>query len=166
LSGSVAAVKVGAITEAELKAKKERLEDALSAVTAALEEGIIPGGGVAFIRSIHALNELNPGNEDERTGINIIRKCLEGPLRALAQNAGLEGSVVLQKVIEGKDDFVYNIRNRTYENLLSAGVLDTTKVARVALQSAVSIAGSFLTMECAIAEEKVKQHNLTIPELE
>ena len=160
LSGSVAAVKVGAITEAELKAKKERLEDALSATRAALEEGIIPGGGVAYIRSIQALNELIPGNEDERTGINIIRKCLEGPLRALAQNAGLEGSVVLQKVKEGKDDFGYNIRTRKYESLISVGVIDTTKAARVALQSAVSIAGSFLTIECAIAEEKVRSHNL------
>ena len=138
----------------ELKEKKDRVEDALNATRAAVEEGIIAGGGVAYIRAIEALKGLKGDNDDEQTGINIIVRALEEPLRMICENAGEEGSVVIQKVKEGKADFGYNARTGKYENLLSGGVIDPTKVARVALQNAASVAGMFLTTECVIAEKK------------
>lgn len=154
LAGGVAVLYVGAASEVEMKEKKDRVEDALNATRAAVEEGIIPGGGVAFIRAIEALKSLKGDNEDEQTGINIVAKAIEAPLRAIAENAGIEGSVVAQKVREGKGDFGYNARADRYENLLAAGVIDPTKVTRVALQNAASVAGMFLTTECVIADKK------------
>lgn len=154
LAGGVAVLYVGAASEVEMKEKKDRVEDALNATRAAVEEGIIPGGGVAFIRAIEALKSLKGDNEDEQTGINIVAKAIEAPLRAIAENAGVEGSVVAQKVREGKGDFGYNARADRYENLLAAGVIDPTKVTRVALQNAASVAGMFLTTECVIADKK------------
>ena len=153
LAGGVAVLYVGAASEVEMKEKKDRVEDALNATRAAVEEGIIPGGGVAFIRAIEALKELKGENEDEQTGINIVAKAIEAPLRTIAENAGVEGSVVAQKVREGKGDFGYNARADRYENLLAAGVIDPTKVTRVALQNAASVAGMFLTTECVIADK-------------
>ncbi|HIZ85173.1 MAG TPA: chaperonin GroEL [Candidatus Coprenecus stercoravium] len=153
LAGGVAVLYVGAASEVEMKEKKDRVEDALNATRAAVEEGIIPGGGVAFIRAIDALKNLKGDNEDEQTGINIVAKAIEAPLRAIAENAGVEGSVVAQKVREGKGDFGYNARTDKYENLLAAGVIDPTKVTRVALQNAASVAGMFLTTECVIADK-------------
>ena len=147
LAGGVAVLYVGAASEVEMKEKKDRVEDALNATRAAVEEGIIPGGGVAFIRAIEALKALKGENEDEQTGINIVAKAIEAPLRTIAENAGVEGSVVAQKVREGKGDFGYNARADRYENLLAAGVIDPTKVTRVALQNAASVAGMFLTTE-------------------
>ena len=153
LAGGVAVLYVGAASEVEMKEKKDRVEDALNATRAAVEEGIIPGGGVAFIRAIEALKGLKGENEDEQTGINIVAKAIEAPLRTIAENAGVEGSVVAQKVREGKGDFGYNARADRYENLLAAGVIDPTKVTRVALQNAASVAGMFLTTECVIADK-------------
>lgn len=153
LAGGVAVLYVGAASEVEMKEKKDRVEDALNATRAAVEEGIIPGGGVAFIRAIEALKNLKGDNEDEQTGINIVAKAIEAPLRCIAENAGVEGSVVAQKVREGKGDFGYNARSDRYENLLAAGVIDPTKVTRVALQNAASVAGMFLTTECVIADK-------------
>ena len=153
LAGGVAVLYVGAASEVEMKEKKDRVEDALNATRAAGEEGIIPGGGVAFIRAIEALKGLKGENEDEQTGINIVAKAIEAPLRTIAENAGVEGSVVAQKVREGKGDFGYNARADRYENLLAAGVIDPTKVTRVALQNAASVAGMFLTTECVIADK-------------
>lgn len=153
LAGGVAVLYVGAASEVEMKEKKDRVEDALNATRAAVEEGIIPGGGVAFIRAIEALKDLKGDNEDEQTGINIVAKAIEAPLRCIAENAGVEGSVVAQKVREGKGDFGYNARADRYENLLAAGVIDPTKVTRVALQNAASVAGMFLTTECVIADK-------------
>ena len=153
LAGGVAVLYVGAASEVEMKEKKDRVEDALNATRAAVEEGIIPGGGVAFIRAIEALKGLKGENEDEQTGINIVAKAIESPLRCIAENAGVEGSVVAQKVREGKDDFGYNARADRYENLLAAGVIDPTKVTRIALQNAASVAGMFLTTECVIADK-------------
>ena len=153
LAGGVAVLYVGAASEVEMKEKKDRVEDALNATRAAVEEGIIPGGGVAFIRAIEALKGLKGENEDEQTGINIVAKAIEAPLRTIAENAGVEGSVVAQKVSEGKGDFGYNARADRYENLLAAGVIDPTKVTRVALQNAASVAGMFLTTECVIADK-------------
>ena len=153
LAGGVAVLYVGAASEVEMKEKKDRVEDALNATRAAVEEGIIPGGGVAFIRAIEALKALKGENEDEQTGINIVAKAIEAPLRTIAENAGVEGSVVAQKVREGKGDFGYNARADRYENLLAAGVIDPTKVTRVALQNAASVAGMFLTTECVIADK-------------
>lgn len=153
LAGGVAVLYVGAASEVEMKEKKDRVEDALNATRAAVEEGIIPGGGVAFIRAIEALKGLKGDNEDEQTGINIVAKAIESPLRTIAENAGVEGSVVAQKVREGKGDFGYNARADRYENLLAAGVIDPTKVTRVALQNAASVAGMFLTTECVIADK-------------
>lgn len=153
LAGGVAVLYVGAASEVEMKEKKDRVEDALNATRAAVEEGIIPGGGVAFIRAIEALKNLKGDNEDEQTGINIVAKAIEAPLRCIAENAGVEGSVVAQKVREGKGDFGYNARADRYENLLAAGVIDPTKVTRVALQNAASVAGMFLTTECVIADK-------------
>ena len=154
LAGGVAVIYVGAASEVEMKEKKDRFDDALNATRAAIEEGIIPGGGVAFIRAIDSLKNLKGENEDQETGIAIIMRALEEPIRQIVENAGMEGSVVVQKVKEGKDDFGYNARTDKYEKLLKAGVIDPTKVARIALENAASIAGMLLTTECVIAEHK------------
>jgi chaperonin GroEL len=154
LAGGVAVLYVGAATEVEMKEKKDRVDDALHATRAAVEEGIVPGGGVSFIRCISALDSLKGINEDESTGINIIKRALEEPLRQIVANAGMEGSIVVQKVKEGKDDFGYNARSDKYENLLAAGVIDPTKVSRVALENAASIAAMLLTTECVLADIK------------
>ena len=154
LAGGVAVLYVGAATETEMKEKKDRVDDALSATRAAVEEGIIPGGGVAYIRSIDALDSIKGANQDEVTGIQIVKRAIEEPLRQIAINAGQEGSVVTQKVKEGKDDFGYNAYTDKYENLLKSGVIDPTKVARVALENAASIAGMLLTTECVMVDEK------------
>jgi len=154
LAGGVAVLYVGAASEVEMKEKKDRVDDALSATRAAVEEGIIPGGGVAYIRAIEALEGMKGDNEDETTGIEIIKRALEEPLRQIVQNAGLEGSVVVQKVKEGKGDFGFNARLDKYENLFQSGIIDPTKVARVALENASSVAGMLLTTECVMADEK------------
>jgi len=154
LAGGVAVLYVGAATEVEMKEKKDRVDDALHATRAAVEEGIIPGGGVAFIRAIASLDKLTGINEDENTGIAIIRRALEEPLRQIVANAGGEGSIIVQKVREGKDDFGYNARAEKFEKLFAAGVIDPTKVARVALENAASIAGMLLTTECVLSEIK------------
>ena len=154
LAGGVAVLHVGAPSEVEMKEKKDRVDDALSATRAAIAEGIVPGGGVAYIRSLAKLEGLKGENDDETTGIDIVRRAIEEPLRQIARNAGVEGAVVVQKVLEGKGDFGYNARTDKYENLLSAGVIDPAKVTRVALENAASIAGMFLTTECVIAEKK------------
>ncbi len=154
LSGGVAVLYVGAATEVEMKEKKDRVDDALHATRAAVEEGIVPGGGVAYIRAIEALENLIGENEDETTGVAIVKRAIEEPLRQIVGNAGGEGSVVVQKVREGKDDFGYNARTETYENLYEAGVIDPTKVTRVALENAASIAGMLLTTECVVADEE------------
>jgi chaperonin GroEL len=154
LSGGVAVLYVGAASEVEMKEKKDRVDDALSATRAAIEEGIVPGGGVAYIRAQAALDAVKAENEDEKTGVEIIRRAIEEPLRQIVFNAGKEGAVVVQKVREGKGDFGYNARKDEYENLLAAGVVDPAKVARVALENAASIAGMFLTTECVITEKK------------
>ena len=154
LSGGVAVIKVGAPSETEMKEKKDRVDDALCATRAAIEEGIVAGGGVAYIRAISALDKLKGENADETTGIQIIRRAIEEPLRQIVFNAGKEGSVVVQKVLEGKGDFGYNARFDRYEDLVKAGVVDPAKVTRVALENAASIAGMFLTTECVIVEKK------------
>ncbi len=154
LSGGVAVLYVGAATEVEMKEKKDRVNDALNATRAAVEEGIIPGGGVAYLRAIKDLDGLKGDNEDENTGIAIIKRALEEPIRIIAENAGHDGSVVVQKVREGKDDFGFNARTEVFENLIQAGVIDPTKVARVALENAASIAGMLLTTECVLAEKE------------
>ena len=154
LAGGVAVLYVGAATEVEMKEKKDRVDDALSATRAAVEEGIIAGGGVAYVRAIKDIEKLKGSNDDENTGIDIIRRALEEPLRMIAINAGADGAVVAQKVKEGKDDFGYNARTEVYENMFKAGVIDPTKVARVALENAASIAGMLLTTECVLADEK------------
>ena len=154
LAGGVAVLYVGAASEVEMKEQKDRVEDALNATRAAVEEGIIPGGGVAFIRAIDCLKEVKADNDDEQTGIKIIAKAIEAPLRMIVENAGVEGSVVVNKVREGKDDFGYNARADRYENLFAAGVVDPTKVTRVALENAASVAGMFLTTECVLADKK------------
>lgn len=152
LAGGVAVLYVGAATEVEMKEKKDRVDDALHATRAAVEEGIIPGGGVGYIRSLSALDGIHAVNEDEKTGINIIRKALEEPLRQIIANSGGEGSVIINKIKEGKDDFGYNARTEEFEHLLDAGVIDPTKVSRVALENAASVAGMLLTTECVLAE--------------
>lgn len=154
LAGGVAVLYVGATTEVEMKEKKDRVEDALAATRAAIEEGIIPGGGVAYIRAIAALENLKGENEDETTGIAIVKRAIEEPLRQIVANAGGEGSVVVNRVREGKGAFGYNARTDRYEDLREAGILDPTKVARVALENAASIASMFLTTECVLAEKK------------
>jgi chaperonin GroEL len=153
LSGGVAVLYVGAATEVEMKEKKDRVDDALHATRAAVEEGIVAGGGVAFIRAVAALTDLKGSNEDENTGIQIIRRAIEEPLRQICENAGIEGSIVVQKVKEGTADFGYNARTDKYENLIGAGVIDPTKVSRVALENAASIAALLLTTECVLADE-------------
>jgi chaperonin GroEL len=153
LSGGVAVLYIGAASEVEMKEKKDRVDDALHATRAAVEEGIVAGGGVAFIRAVQALANLKGVNEDENTGIQIIRRAIEEPLRQICENAGIEGSIVVQKVKEGKDDFGYNARTDKYENLIGAGVIDPTKVGRVALENAASIAAMLLTTECVLADD-------------
>ena len=154
LSGGVAVLYVGAASEVETKEKKDRVDDALRATRAAIEEGIVPGGGVAYIRALDALEGFKGDNIDETTGVDIIKRAIEEPLRQIVANAGKEGAVVVQKVREGKGDFGYNARTDVYENLHAAGVVDPAKVARVALENAASIAGMFLTTECVIVEKK------------
>ncbi len=154
LAGGVAVLHIGAPSEVEMKEKKDRVDDALSATRAAIAEGIVPGGGVAYIRCLAALKDLKGENDDEQTGIAIVERAIEEPLRQIAANAGVEGAVVVQKVSEGKGDYGYNARTDKYENLLAAGVIDPAKVTRVALENAASIAGMFLTTECVIADKK------------
>ena len=154
LAGGVAVLYVGASTETEMKEKKDRVDDALHATRAAVEEGIVPGGGVAYIRTIPALDKMVGDNEDETTGIAIVKRALEEPLRQIVANAGLEGSIIVNKVREGKEDYGYNARTDKYENLYAAGVIDPTKVTRVALENAASIAGLLLTTECVLSEVK------------
>ena len=154
LAGGVAVLHIGAPSEVEMKEKKDRVDDALSATRAAIAEGIVPGGGVAYIRSIEALDGVKGDNDDETTGIMIVKRAIEEPLRQIVANAGVEGAVVVQKVKEGTGDYGYNARTGEYENLMAAGVIDPAKVTRVALENAASIAGMFLTTECVIAEKK------------
>lgn len=154
LAGGVAVIYVGAASEVEMKEKKDRYDDALHATRAAIEEGIIPGGGVAFIRSIAALDKLKPENEDQKVGVEIVRRALEEPLRQIAANAGKEGSVIVNAVKNGRTDYGYNARTGKYEKMIKAGVIDPTKVARVAIENAASIAGMLLTTECVLAEIK------------
>jgi len=157
LSGGVAVLNVGAATEVEMKEKKDRVDDALHATRAAVEEGIVPGGGVAFIRAIEGLEKIKGDNDDEITGINIVKRALEEPIRQIVGNAGIEGSIVVQKIKEGKNDFGFNARTEKYEGLLKAGVIDPTKVTRIALENAASIAGMLLTTECVIADKPKKE---------
>lgn len=152
LAGGVAVLYVGATTEVEMKEKKDRVEDALNATRAAVEEGYLPGGGVAYIRAAEALKNLKGDNEDETTGIHIVARAIEEPLRQIARNAGVDGSVIIQKIREGKGDFGYNARIDEYVNMFEAGVIDPTKVSRVALENAASVAGMFLTTECGIVD--------------
>ena len=154
LAGGVAVLHIGAPSEVEMKEKKDRVDDALSATRAAIAEGIVPGGGIAYIRCLSRLEGVKGGNDDETTGIAIVRRAIEEPLRQIAANAGVEGAVVVQKVSEGEADFGYNARTDKYENLMAAGVIDPAKVTRVALENAASIAGMFLTTECVIADKK------------
>ncbi len=154
LAGGVAVLYIGAPSEVEMKEKKDRVDDALSATRAAIAEGIVPGGGVAYIRCLDALDELKGDNDDENTGISIIRRAIEEPMRQIMENAGVEGAVILQKVKDGKGDFGYNARTDTFENFFETGVIDPAKVTRVALENAASIAGMFLTTECVIADKK------------
>jgi chaperonin GroEL len=154
LAGGVAVLHVGAASEVEMKEKKDRVDDALCATRAAMAEGIVPGGGVTYIRAIEALEGLKGDNDDETLGIEIVKRAIEEPMRQIVANAGKEGAVIVQKVKEGKGDFGYNARTDKYENFLAAGVIDPAKVTRVALENAASIAGMFLTTECVIADKK------------
>ncbi len=163
LAGGVAVLHIGAPSEVEMKEKKDRVDDALSATRAAIAEGIVPGGGVAYIRALGALQGLKGDNDDETTGIDIVRRAIEEPLRQIANNAGVEGAVVVQKVSEGNADFGYNARTDVYENLMAAGVIDPAKVTRVALENAASIAGMFLTTECVIADKKEENPAAAMP---
>src|SRR6201991_982793 len=157
LSGGVAVLYIGAATEIEMKEKKDRVDDALHATRAAVEEGIVPGGGVAYIRAVESLEKLKGSNEDETTGIAIVKRAIEEPLRQIVVNSGIEGSIVVQKVKEGENDYGFNARTEQYENLLKAGVIDPTKVSRIALENAASIAGMLLTTECVIADKPKKE---------
>jgi chaperonin GroEL len=159
LSGGVAVLYVGAATEVEMKEKKDRVDDALHATRAAVEEGIVPGGGISFIRAIESLEKLKGVNEDENTGIAIVKRAIEEPLRQIVINSGIEGSIVVQKVKEGKADYGFNARTEVYENLYKAGVIDPTKVSRIALENAASIAGMLLTTECVIADKPKKEES-------
>ncbi len=154
LAGGVAVLYIGAASEVEMKEKKDRVDDALSATRAAIAEGIVPGGGIAYIRCLSKLDELKGDNDDENTGIAIIRRAIEEPLRQIVANAGVEGAVIVQKVKEGEGDYGYNARTDTFENFFATGVIDPAKVTRVALENAASIAGMFLTTECVIADKK------------
>ncbi len=157
LSGGVAVLYIGAATEVAMKEKKDRVDDALHATRAAVEEGIVPGGGIAYIRAMVGLDKMKVTNDDERIGVDIIKRALEEPIRTIVANAGIEGSIVVQKVKEGKDDFGFNARTEKYENLLKAGVIDPVKVTRVALENAASIAGLLLTTECTIVDKPEKK---------
>ena len=163
LAGGVAVLYVGAATEVEMKEKKDRVEDALNATRAAVEEGIVPGGGVAYIRAAEALKGMKGDNEDETTGIHIVARAIEEPLRQIAENAGVEGSVIIQKIREGKGDFGYNARTDEYVNMFEAGVIDPTKVSRIALENAASVAGMFLTTECAVTDIPEKEPAPAMP---
>ncbi len=163
LSGGVAILYIGAATEVEMKEKKDRVDDALHATRAAVQEGVVAGGGVAFLRSIAALDSIDTANNDEQTGINIIKTALESPLRIIVENAGGEPSVVVQRVKEGKDDFGYNARTDKYENLFKAGVIDPTKVTRLALENAASISALLITTECVIADEQEDENAPAMP---
>ena len=163
LSGGVAVLNVGAASEVEMKEKKARVDDALHATRAAVEEGIVTGGGVAYIRALEVLDKVKAGNDDEETGINIVRRALEEPLRQIAENAGAEGSIVVQRVKEGKGDFGFNARTDTYEKLMAIGVIDPTKVTRVALENAVSIASMLLTTECVIVDKPKEEKAPAMP---
>ena len=163
LAGGVAVLYVGAATEVEMKEKKDRVEDALSATRAAVEEGIVSGGGVAYVRAAEELKTLKGDNEDETTGIHIVARAIEEPLRQIAENAGVEGSVIIQKIREGKGDYGYNARTEEFVHMFDAGVIDPTKVARVALENAASVAGMFLTTECAIADIPEKEAAPAMP---
>jgi chaperonin GroEL len=163
LSGGVAVLKIGASTEVEMKEKKARVEDALHATRAAVEEGIVPGGGVAYLRSIKKLDEVKTDNDDQKIGIEIIRRAVEEPIRLIVENAGLEGSVVVNKIKEGKDDYGFNAQTEKYENLIQAGVIDPTKVARIALENAASVAGLLLTTEATIVEKPEKDKTPPMP---
>ena len=157
LAGGVAVLYIGAATEIEMKEKKDRVDDALHATRAAVEEGIVPGGGVAYVRASDVLEKMKGSNEDETTGIAIVRRAVEEPLRTIVENAGFEGSVVVNKIKEGKGDYGFNAYSEKYENLFKAGVIDPTKVSRVALENAASIAGMMLTTECVIADKPKKE---------
>jgi len=163
LSGGVAVLKIGASTEVEMKEKKARVEDALHATRAAVEEGIVPGGGVAFVRAIGKLKDLKGDNIDQTTGVKIIEKALEEPLRQIVDNAGLEGSVILQKVFEGKDDYGFNAATETYEHLIKSGVIDPTKVTRTALENAASVASLLITTEAVVYEKKEAEKAPAMP---
>ena len=154
LAGGVAVLYVGAPSEVEMKEKKDRVDDALSATRAAVAEGIVPGGGVAYMRCVAALENFHGDNDDENTGIQIVKRAIEEPLRQIVANAGLEGAIIVQNVKDGKGDYGYNARTGKYENFFESGVIDPAKVTRVALENAASIAGMFLTTECVIAEKK------------
>ena len=164
LAGGVAVLYVGAGSEIEMKEKKDRVEDALNATRAAVEEGYLPGGGVAYIRAAECLKDLKGENEDQTTGIHIVARAIEEPLRMIAQNAGVEGSVIIQKIREGKDDFGYNARTDEYVNMFEAGLIDPTKVARVALENAASVAGMFLSTECGIVDIPEKEPAPAMPQ--
>lgn len=157
LAGGVAVLYVGAPTEIEMKEKKDRVDDALAATRAAVEEGIVPGGGIALIRSLSTIDKIKGLNEDEMTGIAIVKRAVEEPLRQIIENCGGEGAVIVQKVKEGKDDFGFNARTETFENLYAAGVIDPTKVTRIAMENAASIASMLLTTECVIADEPIDE---------
>jgi chaperonin GroEL len=163
LSGGVAVIKIGASTEVEMKEKKARVEDALHATRAAVEEGIIPGGGVAYLRCLKKLDEVKAENEDQKTGVEIIRRSLEEPIRQIVENAGLEGSVVVNRVKDGKDDFGFNAQTEQYENLIKSGVIDPTKVARIALENAASVSSLLLTTEATIVEKPEKEKTPPMP---
>jgi chaperonin GroEL len=163
LSGGVAVLKIGAATEVEMKEKKARVEDALHATRAAIEEGIVPGGGVAYLRATSKLTAVTPANPDQKTGVDIIRRALEEPIRLIVENAGEEGSVVVNKVKDGKDDYGYNAFTSQYENLVKAGVIDPTKVARTALENAASVAGLLLTTEATIVEKPKEEKAPPMP---
>jgi chaperonin GroEL len=152
LAGGVAVLYVGAPTEVEMKEKKDRVDDALSATRAAIEEGIVPGGGVAIVRAAEKLNKLKGDNDDEQTGINIITRAVQEPLRQIVENAGMEGSVIVAKILDGKADFGFNAKTDKFEGLYKAGVIDPAKVVRVALENAASVAGMLLTTECVISD--------------
>jgi chaperonin GroEL len=164
LAGGVAVLYVGAASEVEMKEKKDRVDDALAATRAAVEEGIIPGGGVAYIRAVAALEAMKGDNDDETTGIQIVKRAIEEPLRQIVANAGGEGSVVVANVKAGKDAYGYNARTETYEDMFKAGIIDPTKVARVALENAASIAAMFLTTECVLVEKKEENPAPAMPQ--
>jgi chaperonin GroEL len=163
LAGGVAVLYIGAATEVEMKEKKDRVDDALAATRAAVEEGIVAGGGTAYLRAISSLDKLKGVNDDENTGIAIVKRAIEEPLRQIVANCGLEGSIVVQKVKEGKDDYGFNARTEVYENLLKAGVIDPTKVTRIALENAASVAGMLLTTECVLADKKEDKPAMSMP---